>query len=100
LGYHIHTDQRDWVSVSLLSESFLVVMSRIVSRLGAMRPLSAAASSSFLRRMEGELETIRQAGTWKTERVIISPQDAEITIASGKKVLNFCKSLPLDKSLI
>lgn len=47
--------------------------------------------SSFIQRIEGELKGIKEAGTWKTERVIISPQDSEITVASGKKVLNFCQ---------
>jgi len=48
------------------------------------------AASSFISRMEGELASIKEAGTWKTERVITSTQDAEITVASGAKVLNFC----------
>jgi glycine C-acetyltransferase len=37
-----------------------------------------------------ELESIRQAGTWKEERVIASPQGARITVAGGQEVLNFC----------
>ncbi len=37
-----------------------------------------------------ELESIRQAGTWKEERVIVSPQGARIAVAGGKQVLNFC----------
>jgi glycine C-acetyltransferase len=36
-----------------------------------------------------ELDTIRESGLWKGERVIESPQEAEITV-NGKKVLNFC----------
>jgi glycine C-acetyltransferase len=36
-----------------------------------------------------ELEAIRESGLWKGERIIESPQDAEITV-NGKKVLNFC----------
>lgn len=36
-----------------------------------------------------ELEAIRESGLWKGERVIESPQEAEITV-NGKKVLNFC----------
>ena len=36
------------------------------------------------------LERIRADGFYKTERVIGSPQAAEITLADGKKVLNFC----------
>ena len=37
-----------------------------------------------------ELNSIREAGLYKNERVITSAQGAEITIAGGKKVLNFC----------
>jgi len=36
-----------------------------------------------------ELDAIRESGLWKGERVIESPQEAEITV-NGKKVLNFC----------
>jgi glycine C-acetyltransferase len=35
------------------------------------------------------LEQIRSAGTWKEERVIQSPQGAEIEVG-GRRVLNFC----------
>lgn len=41
-------------------------------------------------KLEKELKEIKEAGLFKTERVIISPQSAEITIAGGQKVLNFC----------
>jgi glycine C-acetyltransferase len=37
-----------------------------------------------------ELDSIRQAGTWKEERVIVSPQGSHIAVAGGKRVLNFC----------
>lgn len=37
-----------------------------------------------------ELKEIEEAGLFKKERIITSPQSAEITIAGGKKVLNFC----------
>ncbi|MBL8842941.1 MAG: glycine C-acetyltransferase [Planctomycetes bacterium] len=36
-----------------------------------------------------ELQEIRDAGLWKEERVILSPQAASIRVASGE-VLNFC----------
>ena len=36
-----------------------------------------------------ELETIKNNGIFKTERIITSPQGAEITV-NGKTVLNFC----------
>ena len=37
-----------------------------------------------------ELAEIEAAGLYKSERVIISAQDAEITLDDGSKVLNFC----------
>jgi glycine C-acetyltransferase len=37
-----------------------------------------------------ELSSIKEAGLYKKERVITSPQAAEITIEGGKSVLNFC----------
>jgi glycine C-acetyltransferase len=40
--------------------------------------------------LTAELETIKENGLYKKERIIASPQDAEITLDSGQKVLNFC----------
>ena len=37
-----------------------------------------------------QLDQIRQAGLYKDERIITSPQQARITIAGGRQVLNFC----------
>lgn len=37
-----------------------------------------------------ELKNIRQAGLFKSERIIASPQEAEIELETGEKVLNFC----------
>ncbi|XP_075261839.1 2-amino-3-ketobutyrate coenzyme A ligase, mitochondrial-like [Convolutriloba macropyga] len=52
---------------------------------------SKRALSSWADVVQSELESIREAGTWKTERVITSSQSAQITVASRKeKVLNFC----------
>jgi len=47
------------------------------------------SSPSFYQRLEKELQEIKEAGLYKTERIIESPQGAEITV-NGKKVLNFC----------
>jgi glycine C-acetyltransferase len=50
------------------------------------------------------IDEIRDNGLYKNERVIISPQGAEIELASGQKVLNFCANnylgLSNSKSLI
>ncbi|MHB8309511.1 MAG: glycine C-acetyltransferase [Metallibacterium sp.] len=37
-----------------------------------------------------ELAGIEQQGLFKRERIITSPQSAEITLADGRRVLNFC----------
>ena len=39
--------------------------------------------------LQNELAQIKEAGLYKTERIIESPQRAEIMVA-GKPVLNFC----------
>ena len=41
-------------------------------------------------KLQKELEEIREAGLYKEERIIASPQDAEISLQDGSKVLNFC----------
>lgn len=40
--------------------------------------------------LQNELQTIEDNGIFKKERIITSPQDAEITISTGETVLNFC----------
>ena len=40
--------------------------------------------------LKKELESIKEAGLYKKERVITSAQAAEITIHGGQQVLNFC----------
>jgi glycine C-acetyltransferase len=40
--------------------------------------------------LANELKAIEEAGLYKKERIIISPQDAAIRLAGGDEVLNFC----------
>jgi glycine C-acetyltransferase len=40
--------------------------------------------------LQQELDNIRNAGPYKKERIITSPQGAEITVSTGESVLNFC----------
>lgn len=46
--------------------------------------------TTFIARLSAELQEIDGAGLYKRERIITSPQDAEITVSDGSKVLNFC----------
>lgn len=43
-------------------------------------------------RLQGELQQIKDDGLYKDERVITSPQGAEITLQGGKEVINFCSN--------
>ena len=45
---------------------------------------------SLTQRYNETLDEIRDAGLFKSERIIASPQSAEITLEDGRKVLNFC----------
>ncbi|MFC0805770.1 glycine C-acetyltransferase [Ensifer sp. P24N7] len=47
-------------------------------------------TTAFLSHLRSELESLRQAGLYKSERVITSKQSGEIEVASGERVLNFC----------
>ncbi|HPG73853.1 MAG TPA: glycine C-acetyltransferase, partial [Bacteroidales bacterium] len=40
--------------------------------------------------LQTELTSIREAGLYKNERIIVTPQGAEIKVSSGNEVLNFC----------
>jgi glycine C-acetyltransferase len=55
-------------------------------------------NENFVKRIAAEVEEIKASGLYKTERIITSPQGAEITVNArpddpvgrGKTVLNFC----------
>ena len=40
--------------------------------------------------LQQELKEIENAGLYKRERIIVSPQGADIRLADGKEVINFC----------
>ena len=46
--------------------------------------------TDFQKYLESELQSIKDAGLYKEERVITSPQKADITVGKGDRVLNFC----------
>ena len=41
-------------------------------------------------RLQHEIQDIKESGLYKNERIITSPQGADITLADGSKVVNFC----------
>ncbi|MGE0786064.1 MAG: glycine C-acetyltransferase [Sandaracinaceae bacterium] len=48
------------------------------------------ADQAFLDELGTELESLKEQGLFKAERVITSQQSAEIQVAGGERVLNFC----------
>lgn len=46
--------------------------------------------TEFQQYLENELQAIKDAGLFKEERIITSPQQADIRVKPGKEVLNFC----------
>jgi glycine C-acetyltransferase len=59
---------------------------------------------SYQDHLTGIISEIKEAGLYKNERIIVSPQGAEIELSTGQKVLNFCANnylgLSNDASLI
>ena len=59
---------------------------------------------NFKRHLSASLAEIRNKGLYKDERILVSPQEAEIELNTGQRVLNFCANnylgLSNDKSLI
>jgi glycine C-acetyltransferase len=49
-----------------------------------------AMDNAAQQRLEAELESIRDQGLFKTERIITTPQSSEIRTTDGREVLNFC----------
>lgn len=49
-----------------------------------------SAVTDFLAHVDGELQALRSAGLLKAERVIASPQGAEVVLADGRRVTNLC----------
>ncbi len=46
--------------------------------------------AAFDQQLAHTLDEIRSQGLYKTERIITTPQDARISVADGKRVLNMC----------
>jgi len=47
-------------------------------------------NDTFLQHIARQLDDIRAAGTYKSERIISTPQDAHIRVGDGPPVLNMC----------
>jgi len=63
---------------------------RVVFKFQDVKRSTSRIKSSLVACVESELATIVKAGTWKNERIIVSPQQKEITLSNRKKALNFC----------
>lgn len=46
--------------------------------------------TAYQKHLKTVLNEIKEAGLYKNERIIVSPQGAEIELSTGQRVLNFC----------
>ena len=44
----------------------------------------------FQKHISQQIEEIKASGTYKNERILVSPQYSKIRVNTGKEVLNFC----------
>ena len=49
-------------------------------------------NQKFFRHLDQEIDALRSAGLYKTERIITSRQSAKVEISTGTSVLNFCSN--------
>jgi glycine C-acetyltransferase len=56
----------------------------------APKDSTMASSDDFFAHLRSELQGIRDAGLYKAERIIATPQGAHIRIADGREVINLC----------
>ena len=47
-------------------------------------------SQTFIQHLQSQISDVRDAGLYKDERIITTAQSAEVAVASGEHVLNFC----------
>ncbi|ADZ90558.1 glycine C-acetyltransferase [Marinomonas mediterranea] len=47
-------------------------------------------SSEFYNQLQTQINTLKQEGLYKSERILTSAQKASVNVASGQSVLNFC----------
>lgn len=78
----------DFVTVTMIGKKRLQENFRKMEFLYLL-PKTGYMNQNFVQRISSELDEIRQAGLFKTERIIESPQGPEIQV-NGRKVLNFC----------
>ena len=57
---------------------------------GNLRSLSITMLAGFEQHLSKTLDEIRAQGLYKTERIITGPQNAKISIADGRCVINLC----------
>lgn len=61
-----------------------------IADLSVLPSAMTATAASLTAHYAAELESIQAQGLFKAERIITGPQSAEITLADGRTVLNFC----------
>ena len=82
------SDWHDWCYHWVLMCGGLLNLPAFPSREAVMP--DSSPSATLTQHYVTELASIREQGLFKSERVITSPQSAEVELADGRTVLNFC----------
>lgn len=87
-----------------LNHAMFVPFSAIISIINisqiGLRCQSSAAVQHFRTILQKQLSDVHDAGTYKNERILTSPQETLINIeGSSKKVINFCANNYLGMSV-
>ena len=82
------SDWHDWYYHGVLTGDGLLNLAALPLREAVMP--DSSPSATLTQHYVAELASIREQGLFKSERVITSPQSAEVKLADGRTVLNFC----------
>ena len=57
-------------------------------------------NKSFYTNVSNKIQEIKQAGTYKSERIIATPQEPIINLENGETLINFCANNSLVLKII
>ena len=77
----------DAINIDFISIGFETHLIKCIER----RYSSSSANAHFREILSNEIKAIKDAGTFKSERIITSAQSTQITVeGNNKQILNFC----------
>lgn len=85
------TWRSNFPATPIMQARMAVLLARLSSGPAGMGARATSTIAALREVLRTELDGIRAAGTWKSERVIVSPQAASIRVQGRPgEILNFC----------